>query len=418
MNKFFLRFADAGKYFPLLLILSIILGGFTGYFWAPAAACLKPLGDLFLNLIFTAVVPLVFFSVSAAIARIGGSGQLQKIITAMVVTFLLTSTIAAIFMLVVVNLYSPAQNLLIKLTISSKTTELNFVNQIINTFSVTDFSQLFSHEHMLALIIFSILVGLACAFTGEKSKVFAQFLQSGNEVSMKIIHYIMFYAPIGFFAYFAVLFGDLGTKLLHDYFRATVIYYSAGMLYFMLAYTFYAYCAGGTNSIKIFWQNVLLPMLTALATCSSAASIPANLQAVKKIGVPPNIYETIIPLGSILHKDGTVLGAIVKIAFLFGVFHLNFTDPGVWFTALLIALLVGTVMGAIPSGGMLGEMLILTIYGFPPEALMMIAAISIIIDPLATMLNVTGNTVCSMVIARFVQGRAWLQTKQKIYAQP
>lgn len=170
-----------------------------------------------------------------------------------------------------------------------------------------------------------------------------------------------------------------------------------------MAFTFYAYLAGKIPGIKIFWKNVLPPAITALATCSSAVSIPVNLQAAKNMKVSPDIYETVIPLGTILHKDGSILGGVVKIAFLFGIYHMNFLSPMVLLTAVLVAILVGTVMGAIPSGGMLGEMLILSVYGFPPQALLVIAAISIIIDPLATMLNVTGNTVCSMLISRLLE---------------
>ncbi|VEB32438.1 sodium:dicarboxylate symporter protein [Legionella cherrii] len=130
--------------------------------------------------------------------------------------------------------------------------------------------------------------------------------------------------------------------------------------------------------------------------------------AAKKMQVAPEIYETVIPLGTIIHKDGSVIGGMFKIAFLFGIFHLNFSSPGVLLTALGISLLVGTVMGAIPSGGMLGELLILSAYGFPPSVLIIIAAISIIIDPLATMLNVTCNSVSSMMVARLVEGKKWL----------
>ncbi|WP_156812554.1 cation:dicarboxylate symporter family transporter [Legionella tunisiensis] len=96
---------------------------------------------------------------------------------------------------------------------------------------------------------------------------------------------------------------------------------------------------------------------------------------------------------------------------MFGIFHLDFSGVTVLLTVLGVSLLVGTVMGAIPSGGMLGELLILTIYGFPPSVLIVIAAISIIIDPLATMLNVTGNSVSSMMIARLVEGKKWLLQK-------
>jgi Na+/H+-dicarboxylate symporter len=108
-----------------------------------------------------------------------------------------------------------------------------------------------------------------------------------------------------------------------------------------------------------------------------------------------------------------VIGGMVKIAFLFGLFHLPFQGLSVWLGAIGISMLVGTVMGAIPSGGMLGELLILTVYGFPPSALIVVAAISIIIDPLATLLNVTGNTVGSMLIARLVDGQGWLKKHHK-----
>ncbi len=149
-----------------------------------------------------------------------------------------------------------------------------------------------------------------------------------------------------------------------------------------------------------------LPAITAFTTCSSAASIPANLLAVKAMGISPEIYETTIPFGTMVHKDGSVIGAIIKIAFLFGIFHLKFAGIAVLLPAAATALLVGTVMGAIPSGGMLGELLILAVYGFPSSALIAIATISIIIDPLATMLNVTGNTISSMLIARLVEEKS------------
>ena len=116
--------------------------------------------------------------------------------------------------------------------------------------------------------------------------------------------------------------------------------------------------------------------------------------------IAPEVYETTIPLGTLLHKEGSIIGGMFKIAFLMAAFHLSLTGFLVCMLAIAVSLLVGTVMGAIPGGGMLGEMLILAAYGFPSEALVAIVAISIIIDPLATMLNATGNTIASLVIDR------------------
>ncbi|MCE0724766.1 dicarboxylate/amino acid:cation symporter [Legionella sp. PC1000] len=395
-------------FFPFILVTAIILGGLTGYFFGQITPYLKPFGEIFLNLIFTAIVPLIFFSVSSAIARVGPMGKLGKIAFYMTIVFLFTGIVAATCSLFIVSLFPPAQGVALPLSVPEKNTALDFFNQMAGIFTVPEFSKLLSHQHILALIIFSILVGLAAANTNDKGKTFIDFLKAGEEIFMRVFTLIMYYAPLGFFAYFAVLVHDLGPQLMTNYFRIAVLYYTFGIIYFIVAFTLFAYLAGRARGIKLFWSNIFLPAVTSIATCSSAASLPANLIAAKKMRIAPEIYETVIPLGTIIHKDGSVIGGVFKIAFLFGIFHLNFSSPGVLLTALGVSLLVGTVMGAIPSGGMLGELLILNVYGFPPSVLIAIAAISIIIDPLATMLNVTCNTVSSMMIARLVEGRKWL----------
>ncbi|HHT0593014.1 TPA: dicarboxylate/amino acid:cation symporter [Legionella anisa] len=392
-------------FFPFILITAILLGGLVGYSFGTITPYLKPFGDIFLNLIFTAIVPLIFFSVSSAIARVGSMGKLGKIAFYMTLVFLFTGIVAAVSALFIVSLFPPAQGVNLPLTVSEKQAALSFFNQIADIFTVPEFSKLLSHQHILALIIFSILVGLAAANANEKGKTFIDFLKAGEEIFMRVFTLIMYYAPFGFFAYFAVLVHDLGPQLMASYLRIAVLYYTFGIIYFIVAFTLFAYLAGRTRGIKLFWRNIFLPVVTSIATCSSAASLPANLMAAKKMRISPEIYETVIPLGTIIHKDGSVIGGVFKIAFLFGIFHLNFSSPGVLLTALGVSLLVGTVMGAIPSGGMLGELLILNVYGFPPSVLIAIAAISIIIDPLATMLNVTCNSVSSMMIARLVEGK-------------
>jgi Na+/H+-dicarboxylate symporter len=400
---------SSAYFFSCILIASILLGGFTGYFLGSVTPYLKPFGELFLNLIFTAIVPLIFFSVASAIGRAGTLGKLSKIASSMLLVFFFTSLVAAIYTLIVVLLFPPAQGVFLSLSASEQPHSQSFLNQLPEMLSVSELSQLLSHKHILALILFAALVGLAAVKTHQQSVL--DFLKGGEELFMKVFSLIMYYAPIGFFAYFAVLVHELGPQLMKSYVRISLLYYSFGLIYFVFAFTLFAYLAGKIQGIKRFWSSILLPVITSIATCSSAASIPANLIAAKKMRVAPEIYETVIPLGTIIHKDGSVMGGMFKIAFLFGIFHLNFSGISVLLTALGISILVGTVMGAIPGGGMLGELLILNVYGFPPSVLIAIAAISIIIDPLATMLNVTCNSVSSMMIMRLVEGKKWLTCK-------
>lgn len=395
--------------FLAFLLLSILLGSAAGLIMGEKAAVLKPLGDIFLNLLFTVVIPLIFFSVASAISSMGEMKRIAKVLGMMMATFLFTSIIAALFMLFVVTLFPPAQGVNIQLSTPVTLQNISIGEQITRILTVPDFYKLFSRENILALIFFAALFGLATASLGEKGKIIDTVLRAGTDVSMKLVSFVMYYAPVGFFAYFAVLVGQLGQEILTSYIRVTVIYYAAASIYLIVAYSFFAYLAGRKQGVTVFWKNSPLPMITALATCSSAASIPANLQAVKRMGVPAEIYETVIPLGTVLHKEGSVLGGIIKIAFLFGIFNMDFSGLSVMLIALMISLLVGTVMGAIPSGGLIAEMLILSLYGLPPQALIIIAAITFIIDPPATLLNVMGNTVCSLLVARLIEGKKWLK---------
>jgi Na+/H+-dicarboxylate symporter len=160
----------------------------------------------------------------------------------------------------------------------------------------------------------------------------------------------------------------------------------------------------------VFWRNIPSTALTALATGSSVATIPVNLEAARKIGVREDIRDVVIPLGATIHMEGSCLGAIVKIAFLFGIFQIPFTGWQVWLTAIAIAVLSGTVISGIPAGGMIGELLIVTLYGFPLEALPLITMIGTIIDPPATMINAVGDNVTCTLLSRKLYGSNWLSS--------
>src|SRR5699024_1366632 len=253
------------------------------------------------------------------------------------------------------------------------------------------------------------LLGVCNRYIGEKCILLQAFLLGGSEVFMKVVQIIMYYAPIGLGAYFAALIGDFGTALIGDYAKAFLIYYPVSILYFFIGFTLYAFIAGGKKGVKRFWKNILAPAATSLGTGSSVAAIPVNLQAAKRIGVPKDIRETVLPLGATIHMDGSCLSAMLKIAFVFGVFNMDFSGIGTFLTAIGICLLSGTVMSGIPGGGFIGEMMIITLYGLPIEALPIISAIGVVVDPPATMVNSTGDTVASMMVARILDGKDWME---------
>ncbi|MGJ8729982.1 dicarboxylate/amino acid:cation symporter [Listeria aquatica] len=402
--------------FTICLLSGIILGGIAGVIFGEGTVIVKPIGDIFLNLMFVVIVPLVFLSVSSAIANMRQMARLGKIIGTIFIVFFSTAIIAAIVALIGVKLFNPLHNvdtssLLANLPKVDATSGKGIGQVLVDTFTVSDFLDLFTKSNLLPLIIFSILFGLATTMSGEKGRPVADLLRSATEVVLKIVQIIMYAAPIGLGCYFAVTVGKLGPQIISGYLNAFSLYLALAFVCFFGLNTLYAFIAGGKAGIRTFWRNVLTPAITAIATSSSAACIPVNLVATKKMGVPDDIAETVIPLGANTHKDGSVIGGMLKIAFLFTLFGKDMSSFGSILAMLGVAFLVGAVMGAIPSGGMTGELLICAVFGFPAELVATIMIISTIIDVPATLLNSTGNTVCAMLVSRFVEGKNWLKKK-------
>jgi len=398
--------------FSIILIISIIIGSFLGIIYKKDAIAFKPFGDIFLNLLFTVIVPLVFFSISSAVAGMTNIRRLGKIMGSMILVFVVTGLIASAVMVIGVVLYPPAAGVKIALGAGVNAEHFKISEQIVKAFTAPDFADILSKKNMLALIIFSILLGLATSASGERGKAFANFLTSASDVMMKLISFIMYYAPIGLCAYFAYLVGVFGPELLGAYMRAMILYYPTAILYFFIAFTIYAFIAAKGEGVSRFWRNIIPASLTALATGSSMATIPANLEAANKTGVPKDISEVVIPIGATIHMEGSCLAAILKIAFLFGLFQMNFFGWETISTAIGIALLVGVVVSGIPGGGTIGELLIISLYGFPLEAFPIITMIGTLVDAPATMLNAVGDNVASMIVARMLGGKDWMKNGQ------
>lgn len=218
----------------------------------------------------------------------------------------------------------------------------------------------------------------------------------------------MYYAPIGLGCYFAVLIGTFGENIVIGYAKTFAIYTIVAILFYVVVYTLYAFIAGGVKGIKTFWKNIINPTVTSVATCSSAACIPVNIESVKKMGVKNDIAETLIPLGTSFHKDGSIIGTVFKIMFLVCLFGTNISGFGGIMQVLLVGLVATLLVSAVPiGGGTISEMMILSMMGYPVAALPILTIIATIIDPPATMLNVTGNTATGMLVARFVDGKDW-----------
>jgi Na+/H+-dicarboxylate symporter len=398
--------------FSIILLCGIAVGCILGLIMGEKATVLSPIGDIFLNLMFTVVVPMVFVSISTAVGNMLNMKRLGKILGSLILVFVGTGLIAAVVVLVVVNLFPPAAGTHIVMAAAKMGKASSAADMIVGALTVSDFVGLMSRKNMLPIIVAAIGFGLCVSKCGGEDSSVGKLLNNMNDIIMKLVDLIMKFAPIGLGAYFAALIGKFGPQLLGDYGRAMLVYYPMSIAYGVIAFACYAYFAAGKEGVMLFAKNIANPAITAFATQSSVATLPVNMAACDKIGVPRDIRDIVLPMGATMHMDGSVLSAIVKISFLYGIFGQEFTGISTYLMAVAVAVLSAFVLSGAPGGGLVGEMLIVNLFGFPQEAFPLIATIGFLVDPMATCLNASGDTVASMMVTRLVEGRDWLWKKK------
>ena len=393
----------------ILLLAAILVGSIIGAIMGESASFFQPLADLFLNLLYCIVVPMIFVSLVSAISKMTDLVKLGKILSIMIGLFILTGIITAVYMGVFVTALDPTKGT--NLVMNEVVDNLSASNNYLAMFTVNDFYQLMSRKNLMALIVFSIGTGVAIASMKNKTQMVIDFFDQMLAVIMKLVGFIMKLAPLGLGAFFATLVGKYGSSIAGPLSRSIIIYMVAAVVFYFLSNSIFAWIGAGHKGFKAYWKNILPPTLTSLGTCSSAASIPTNLVASNNIGISEEITDLTIPLGANLHKDGAVLIQILKIAFMCNIYGMNFMSPSIFLTAVCVSVLASCVMGAIPAGGYVGEIFIVSAFGFPPESIPIMVLIGTITDAPATAINVTGDVGVAMVLNRIMDGKNWLKNK-------
>ena len=413
MKKFWKNYKQT-----ILLVLAMIIGAICGLIFKEDASAVKPLGDLFLNLLFIVIVPLIFFTVTTAVARTGQPKRFGKIVVMTVIVFVATSLIAVAAGFVgtgITDLVKPGDSAEIREMFDSKVkddTDLNVLESTVQLISVDDLYKLFSKENVVAVLLASILTGIAIRMSKEKGEALLNVLESGKDVTFNFIKLIMYYAPIGIGCYFASFVGTFGGSIALGFLKTFILYLIIALIFYFGVYSLYAFIAGGKEGFKRFWKNILPSTFTALATCSSAACIPINIDSAKKMGVPEDVTETVIPLATNLHQDGSYIGTVFKIMFLVSLFGTDISDPGTILEMVFVTLIATLLISGVPiGGGTISEMMIITMLGYPVAALPVLTMVATVIDAPATMLNAVGDTSCSLLVARGVDGKKWLKNK-------
>lgn len=407
--------------FLLLMLFGIVAGCIVGALWPvvkegdtvidAGATVLEPLGTVFINLMFCIVVPMVFCSICSAIANMESAKKAGKIMGVTILTFMVTAGIAAVLMYAVAQVVPLVKGEYAGAGEGVATTP-GVSDLIVNFFTKPDFAELLSRKAILPLIVFAVLCGFGIQMSGGRETMTAKLLNDITGCIMKTVKIISYYAPIGFFGFFASLVATYGPSLIGDYGRTLLIYYGICFAYLFIFFPLYARFGGGKGAVKVMFKHLFRPAAVSFGTCSSVATIPTNMEAAEDTGVSKDVADIVMPLGATMHMDGSSMSAIVKVIFLFGFFG---RDIGSWdvILAIIVAVFSSVAMSGIPGGGGTGELVLCTM--FFPEQLAVAYPIAIalgnLVDPPATMVNAAGDYVVSFIVERFVTGKDWLQKK-------
>ncbi len=411
MSKALDKKAVAKNYtFMIIMIVCMVLGSVAGWLFPKFGTAIKPFGTVFINMMFCIVVPLVFASISSAVANMGSRKRAGKIMGVTIGTFVVTGAIAAVIMFVLVKLFPPVLQAWTEVPTEEMGDYASLSQMIVNFFTAEDFVGLLSRRAMLPLIVFSVLFGFAVNLNGGKETAVGKFLEDLSNVMLKLVKIVTYYAPIAFFAIFADLVATYGAQIAEGYGRALLLYYPLCFVYIFTAFPLFARFGGGKGGAKTMFKHITRPAVVSLGTCSSVATIPTNMDAAKDTGISKDVSDIVLPLGATMHMDGSCFSCVLKIAFVFGV-----TGQEMGFEMLplivLVAVFSSVGMSGVPGGGYIGEYIICTIF-FPDTieiAFPILVAIGNLVDPPATMINAAGDYVVSYIVSRFVDGKDWLQ---------
>ena len=391
---------------PLILIAFVIVGAILGLTLGEKASVLYPIGQIWLNLLFVLLVPLIFFSISSSIANIADTKRVGKLLVLTIGIFVVTAAIAGIYMFAVTGIFGVDTSIQLDTSeVAAATATDSIGTQIVNTFPVSDFPLVISRSHILALIVFTVFFGLTVSVLGEQGKPVASWLSNMSLVFYKMVALLMKLAPLGLMAYFANLTGTYGPDLLKSYARGLLIYYPAAIVYFFVFLALYAFLAAGPWGVKNFFRNILTPALTALGTRSSAATLPLQLDACDKLGVPREVSSVVVPVGATCHMDGACIATIYEIALCCALFGHPLNSIGDFAFALVIAVAGSVAVSSVPGGGAAMETMVISAFGFPSIALPVLLMMTQLFDAGCPLINSCGDPVASMLVTRVLYGK-------------
>ncbi len=363
-------------------------------------------GQGFISLMKMLVVPLVFCSIVCGAAAIGDTKTLGSVGVRTIVFYLCTTMMAVAVALGVASIINPGigldmsavENVKTTVDSASTSTDVTMVDTLLNIIPTNPIASLANGE-MLQIIFFALIVGIILAKLKDKVQLVTNFFQQGNDIMMEMTMMIMKIAPIGVFCLIGRTFSQLGFSAMVPMFKYMITVVLGLGIQCYVVYMVMLRIFGGLNPFK-FAKKFFPVQAFAFSTATSNATIPLNIDTLEeKIGVSRKISGFTIPLGATINMDGTSIMQGVAVVFVAQAFGIQLT-PGDYLTVIATATLASIGTAGVPSVGLITLAMVFDSVGLPVSGIGLIMGIDRILDMLRTAVNITGDAVCTTIVAK------------------
>jgi len=392
----------------IFIVLGVLAGLLVGWYWGKAAVGVAWLGKLFLNTLSMLVIPLLVSAVISGVTSLGDVRHLGRISGVTVAYYFITVAIAVLIGLVMVNLIQPGVGVstagLEQPDELLRTVQARDIGDILLAMVAPNLIQAAAETNLLPLILWSVAFGIALASLGEKGRPAARFFESLNEGMMRLVSWVMYFAPIGVFGLIAGMFGAAGSaEAFVGKIQAVglhVVTVLSGLAIHFAVLIAIMLIVG--RQPMLYLVGMLRAIVTAFATASSTATLPITIQCAKEAGIDERARRFVLPLGSTVNMDGTALYEAAAAMFIAQAYNLQL---GIGQQAIIFVTATLAAIGAagIPQAGLVTMIIVLQVVGLPIEGIGLLLAVDWFLDRFRTATNVWGDAVGAAVVDRYLQ---------------
>ena len=379
-------------------LLAITGGALTGIVLGPQAALLKPIGTLFINLLNLLIVPLVFSSMILGITSTPDTRKLGRVGATTLLLYATTTVIAIILGLSLSHFLNLGESLHFTSEASTPLRQMPSFSEMLLSFVPKNPIAPFVEGNILQVILISVFLGVALNKIGVRAKPLIEAIDALSQAMTWLTSFVMKISPIGVFALMAWATGSFGIDMLVPVFKFLLSYYLAAIIFAAVVFCGILIFLAKLSPLP-FFKGMVQALVTAISTCSSSASLPANIECAHKLGISKTLANFVLPLGCSLNMNGSALFqamAALFVAQCYGI-ELHLQHMVVIATTVILAT-IGTA--SIPGAGLIMLSIVFSSVGVPLEGIAILASVDRLRDMATTALNITGDAVCAVLVAK------------------